>query len=141
MRQTEEKIIDGLKYEITQFSATKSLKLLTRLASYFSEPIGIIIDKGGFNAELSSNLISQIANSLFTKLDEVQVDRTIKELLEGVRCEGKIILFDTHFQGRLFHLFKVLKAILEVQYSDFFDELQKLGGLEAAQLKSSAQQP
>ncbi len=139
MRLTQEKEVDGIVYEITQFSATKSLRLLTRLASYFSEPIGVIVDKGGLDANLSSDLVSKMAKSLFEKLDESQVEKTVKELLEGVRCEGKQILFDTHFQGRLLHLFKVLKAVLEVQYNDFFVEINKLNTNTQTALKSNAQ--
>jgi hypothetical protein len=128
MQLTEERMVDGLTYEISKFSATKGVRMLTRLASLLGEPIGAFTE-GGLDKKITGDMVSRAAKALFERLDENQAEKTVKDLLENVRCDGKAIQFDTHFQGRILHLFKVLKEVLEVQYGDFFGEITKLGDL------------
>jgi hypothetical protein len=118
--------IDGQLYAFTHFPATKATKLLTRLMKMIGEPLSLFASAGGLNAELSGDLIGRAVTALGMKLDENEVERTVKDLLEGVRCNNQFIVFDTHFAGRVGHLFKVLAAQLKFQYEDFFGGLAQI---------------
>lgn len=119
MIKSDIRVVDGLSYEITKFSATKALRLFVRLGQYFGEALAILQNENP-SVEVDNRMVSSLVSAIFKHLDENKAESLVKELLETTRCENKPILFDTHFQGRLLHLFKVLGAVLEVQYGDFF---------------------
>src|SRR5688572_16496070 len=97
MRQVKEVIVGEHTYSITQFSATKGLKLLTRLTKIIGEPIAVLAGEGGLDAEVSGKLMGQAIKALADKLDEANVIQTVKELLEGVTRNGAPINFDIDF--------------------------------------------
>lgn len=131
--QVETRDIDGHTYEMFQMSATKSIKVLTRIMKLIGEPIGLLsggveTKKSVLDLELNSDILGRALKAIAEKLDEDMILTTIKEILEPVQCDGKRILFETHFQGRIGHMFKVVKAALEVNYKDFFDAASGLAG-------------
>ena len=129
MRETVKKTIDNQEYEFGQFPATGSLKILTRLAKIVGDPLGMFATAFGsdpkknfLDQNISGDVINKAVKILVSNLDENEVIDIVKALMSQVLCEGKpIVNFDVHFQGRLGHLFKVIKACIEVQYSDFFE--------------------
>lgn len=128
MRELRDVLIDGKNYSFQQFSATKGTRLLARVMRIIGEPMGFLA--GALNKTASPELIGKAVKALTEKLDEDTVERTVKDLLEGARCEGKPVVFDIHFAGQYGHLFRVVKAAMEAQFGDFFDalaEFQKLG--------------
>jgi hypothetical protein len=141
MINVETREIDGHNYEFYQLGAVKSLKILTRILKIIGEPIGLITGeatvKDFLKTELNSDILGKALKALTDKLDEELVVNTIKELLEPVLCDGKRIQFDLHFQGRIGHLLKVVKAALEVNYKDFFGVSQSL--LEGLAIKAHTQ--
>ena len=122
--------IDGESYVIHKLTATKSLNLMTKLTKIIGKPIMGLAMNGGMSIDIESEkgaaLIGEAVDGLFGRLDEAFVLQTVKEILESVYVDGNspvVRVFDTHFQGRMKHLFTVLYEALKVQYEDFFDGL------------------
>lgn len=126
MTELKKKIIDGDQYEFTQFGAKKSLRILMKLSKIVGKPLAIaatmakgpgsILDK-----EVNPDLIGEAVGALTEKLDEDEVLDLLEELSsrDTVLCNGKKIDFNSHYENRLDHLFKVVAAALEVQYGNF----------------------
>lgn len=119
---------DGFEeYEIRFLNTTKSLEILARLNRMILGPLGTIVSnvKSDSASLLDSPLnIEGAFNLLANNMDEGTVVKTIKELTAVVRLgTGMEFNFDIHFEGRPMHLLKVVRAVLEVNYQDFFDEL------------------
>lgn len=115
------------EYEIRFLNTTKTLEILARLNRMILGPLGTIVSniKSDSNSLLDSPLnVEGAFNLLANNMDEGTVVRTIKELMTVVRLgTGMEFNFDMHFEGRPMHLLKVVRAVLEVNYQDFFDEL------------------
>jgi hypothetical protein len=58
-------------------------------------------------------------------MDEEEVLDLMEVLIgEGaVTCNGRKVIFDTHYAGQFGHMLKVLAAAVEVQYGNFLDDL------------------
>lgn len=126
-RNSEDIEIDGTRYTLTQYPATTAVKLLVKLTKVIGKPVAIIT-AAGLDASLSMSLVSEAVDALSQNLDPDQFDKMIKEILSGTRFhleDGKSreLIFDMDFQGRIGHLFKLLKAVLQFQYSDFLGEI------------------
>ena len=124
-KEVAEKTIDDHKYLIGQMTTTKQLKLLARLNRILLGPIGNLAGDTDKEVDLNKlNLdIKGACNALAENLDEETVLRIVKDLLEPVLRDGQKIEFDTDFQGEMKHLFKVVKASMEEQFGDFFEDL------------------
>lgn len=138
-RDVTERTVDGEEYTFTQFGATKSMKVLTRLSKIVGEPIGKVAGgiepgKSMLDQDLDGQLIGAAIKALTDNLDEDVVVNTVKELCSCVLYKGGTLdkTFDIHFQGRLGHLFKVVGAVLEVQYGDFLGALGDIAALTQA---------
>lgn len=134
MRSPEEREIDGHSITITMLPPDQALKILTRLVKVVGEPLAVFAEAGGLEAAVTGDLIKKSVQALAEKLDEDDVVKTVKELMECVLIGGKQgkQVFNAHFAGNLGHLFKVLQAVLEVQYGDFLGELVALRRLSSA---------
>ncbi len=77
---------------------------------------------GSMSGKDQTQLLGGAVRALVERLDEDEVLQIIKNLVDTAECDGKKIIFETHFQGKIGHLFKVVYAVLEVQYSDFLGE-------------------
>lgn len=132
MREYLTKTIDGHEYIFSQFGAKQAVKYMTRLARIAGKPVALALGSldGGkgkdvLDRNIKTDVLARALEALTMNLDQ---DETLA-LIEGfvgndaVICDGKRIIFDTHYEGRLGHMFKVLKAALEVQYGNFFEEL------------------
>ncbi len=128
MRNVIEKNIDGTDYTITMLPADKAVILFTRLTKLIGKPLSNLVASGGMDAEVSGKLIGLCIEGLSENLDEEVVLKTIKDLLASTMVGNQMLdkVFNVHFAGRIGHLFKVVWAVLEVQYKDF---LEGLGGL------------
>lgn len=127
MREMVEKEIDGKDYSITQFPTTKSLKTLQKLVKYAGEPMAMMAALQTKEAETlapekQTELIGKTVKSLCERIDDEGVVDLIKSLSSGdaLLCDGKQVSFESHYQGSLDHLFKVVLAVIEVQYGNFF---------------------
>jgi len=120
MIHTREITVDDKSYSVTQFSASKGMKMLTRLVKILGEPMAAFFSDP--DAEMELAFPAALA-ALSDKLDEDVVLQTVKELVESLTTSEGPVQFDTYFAGQFGHLFKVLGKILEVQYGDFLSVL------------------
>ena len=137
MRDLDVRNIDGTNYSTSPLPATKSLAVLTRLTKMVGETLLVIASRGAAALDdIDEDVIAFTVRQLVERLDEREVDQTVRDLLAGMRCAGVekdvVQVFDAHFAGRLMHLFKVLQYSLEVNYSDFFDAVQSQSGDQLA---------
>jgi hypothetical protein len=144
-----EKVIDGKKYSITQFPATKSLEIFNELGVILGQPLSSLFvafsgnDGGDVDFDSAkineAGLAGEAIKVLFEKMKENNGIHLIKRILadDSLLCNGQRIDFDMHFAGGkgIAHLAKVLPAVLEVQYGDFLGELR---GVIASQAVRSA---
>lgn len=124
MREVQTRTIGDTTYTIGQWSATKSNKMFRRLMGYAAPLLNLVPEtslRGLLDAKVSGFMMAQGAQDFFAKVPEDEWDATTKAILEGVLANNGALLpqFDAHFQGRLLTLYKVLWAVLQVQYSDF----------------------
>ena len=123
----KEVVVDGETYEIHVLPPTRSLKLLTKLAKIAGEPFAQMAGAGK-NEDKMAELLPMVFGALAKRLDDDVVISIIHQLVATAQFDGKPIQFERHFQAKLGTLFVLLKAILEVQYSDFFQSLTDLMG-------------
>lgn len=154
MRFEENFEIDGEKYKVKHFSATRGTRIFARLVKFAGEPVAKFLSAGKAikeNDDAAANVVlGQAISALSSRIDENEVETLIKDILDSVQVidakSGKIRgvgaeYFDVHFQGRIGHLFKVLGKAVAFQYSDFLGDLAELQGLQslASKPESKAQ--
>lgn len=129
--------IDGQNYSAAPLPASQALRVLVRLTKLVGETVLMIAAKGSKALEdIPADALQFAVQTLVDRLGEDDTERTIKELLATVRVADNDLtldrIFDSHFQGRIVHMFRVLQYALEVNYRDFFDELRSrnIGGSE-----------
>ncbi len=135
--------IDGEEYEFQKFGAKQSLRVLLRLTKIVGEPMALAINsvKGNgplLDRNINGEVLAMAVRALTNQMDENVVLDLIEELTakDNVLCGGKKINFNTHYEGKIPHLFKVLSAALAVQYENFFADL--LGLVKLQQPSSQA---
>lgn len=155
MRFEEKFEIEGEKYVVKHFSATRGTKIFARLVKFAGEPLAKFLSAGKALKEkddtAANAVLGQAISALSSRIDENEVESLIKDILESVQVidakSGKLRgvgaeYFDVHFQGRIGHLFKVLGKAVAFQYADFLGglaELQGLQGLASNQEASESQ--
>lgn len=136
MRQFQvEKELDSEKYVITMLAPTSALKMLTRLIKLIGEPLSLLY---GDSEQEVAKVLPKAVSALVSRLDENQVEGLVKDLLKCVVYHNQPLNFELHFQGRLGHLFKLLAAVLEVQYGDFLGAMLAVGGKPSASMQAPA---
>lgn len=133
--RTEERRIGNYNYTVTQFLATDALGHLADLAKLAGPAMVMMGDSSEATTleeakEEVGEKLSAAIGALMAGLDKQTHVKLIKDLLEKTRVDNAPLVFDTHFMGRIGHLFKVLLFVLEVNFSDFLEEI---GVLLAAQ--------
>jgi hypothetical protein len=135
MRKTSQQLIDGKKYEVGHWSLDKQLEIMVKLIKLFGEPVAMMImgalqSKGSLkealNAELSLKMSSEAIRALMSRLSEGEVKSLLREVTEGILCDGKQVSYDVHFMGQIMHLLKVALFCIRHQYQDFLDVLPDL---------------
>lgn len=128
--------VDGLVYEWSMWQAEDAVDTLIDLAKVCGKSIAIMVDGifiGSKDKEIPLNLMGQVFESLTQGLgDKALVKGLIKKLTSGekVWCNGAKINFNTHYQNKLDHMFKVLRAGLEVQYGNFIAAVLGIMGIK-----------
>ena len=143
-RGLEEARVDGELYQIAQWQVDKSLEILVWLTKTMGESFAGILQTGNseelLDQDITELLAPAIAN-LVPKLNERDVQKKCREIVEEVLHEGRQIVYDIHFQGRVGHLFKLMVEVLKIQYRDFFGALsasKPLGGVVGARVSTQA---
>ena len=139
MREPKKETIDGIQYSVTPMAPMMATKTLTKLVKIAGEPLGKLIDakpegKSVLDQNIDGALIGQAIKALTDNMDEGQVEKIITTLLNPnliTYCAEldekflKLESIDSHFSqhGNLGTMFKLLKFVLEVNYSDFLKDL------------------
>jgi hypothetical protein len=126
MQRSKELYVDGKRYFTTQYSATKGLVLLTRLAKVVGKPLGILA-LGKLDEKVTPELIGGIIESIASQIDENGVVGLVQDIIsttDYMQDDGKHrpLVFNTDFAGAYGHLFRLIKEVLAFQYGDFFAE-------------------
>lgn len=127
--------IDGNRYEFEQWGAEESLDVLLDISGIVGGPIGAALSKAfapsgdGMDTELDSSMLGVVFEDLSKNLKKDVVKPIFKKLCaEKLLCNGKKVNFNTHYKNNLFHMFKVAKIGLEVQFGNFFEDVQGVAG-------------
>lgn len=134
--------VDGKLYEFEKWGADDSLDVLIDLAQIVGGPvgqaIGSVFSKEGVNQEIDAGMLGFVVEGLLKNMKKDIVKPLIKKLSsEKVLCDGRPVKFNVHYADDLMHLFRVVKAALEVQYGNFFVAFQGAVGLSRTQRKAS----
>ncbi len=140
MIQLHRFVVDEIEYQVSNYTAKKGLKLLTRLVKVAGKPIGILAGGAKKMEEAGGEgVLADAIEALTQGLDEDSTLSLVMDLVDGIIINAngreRLVIFDTDFQGKLGHLFKVLKEVVQFQFSDF------LGGLAAMQPAIAAKLP
>ena len=134
--------VDDKTYEFEKWGAEMSLTTLLKIAKIIGKPLGQLLGSvmgggKGLDAELNPDMLADAVEALVSSMDEKVTLELIKKLSsDKVLCSGKKVNFDTHYEGKLTHLFKVVKVALEVQYGDFFGEILGIVQVQAPKAKT-----
>lgn len=129
--------VDSHVYEFEKWGAEESLDTLLDISAIIGGPIGSAIAKAfapgaeGMESQVDVSMLGVVLDQLFKNMRKDVVKPLIKKLCsERVLCDGKPIKFNLHYQDDLMHMFRVVKAALEVQYGNFFEGLQGAVGFK-----------
>lgn len=111
--------VDDEDYKLHVFMPTKAFKLGARVAKVLGEPVVAMASAAGEEAKALEAMPAAV-RALLANLHEDEVWSLIKELMTCVSYNGKSIELDNHFKGRLGHMLKLVKEIIEFQFKDFF---------------------
>lgn len=138
-------IIGDETYSFAKWGAEEALTNLIKISKMVGKPLGILLGgalggedetlfgekKSLLEREINPDMISLAMEAITANMDESSMIPLIKALTsKDVMCDGRRITFNKHYEGRMMTVFKVIKAGLEVQYGNFFEEL-----LEVAPIK------
>lgn len=145
MRTATVTVIGEHKYTIGHWTVDKQVEILTKLTKLMGETLLRMFILGGDQKKESTGVMDNPAvmeavaasfGGLVTRLNEQEVKQLLRDIVtDQVMCDGKQFDYNTHFMGRIGHLFKVSLAVVRHQYSDFLDVIPGLTG--AGQTNSS----
>lgn len=129
MIETKEKTINGAKYQVTQMTARRALKMQAKLLKLFGASLAHIFlpsgDQPMDGASFSKDEAIKALKELAIEIDDNTFEKLVIELLSGVRKDGIELnegVIDLEFAGELNTLFQVIWFVLEVNFSFFFGE-------------------
>lgn len=126
--QVENNEGDQFAISTTTFLASKGIELQSRLVKFVIPLFGAIPKKPkDIESILEQDVdFSKVTQSLMVNFTEKKVFNLIFDLCNSTTVNGQDLskkpLFDTIFSGEYLLLFKTLKYIMEVNFSDFFVE-------------------
>lgn len=130
--------IGSEKYQCGTWDVDTATETLTRLVKLLGEPIvmvlmGVVENKqakgggGGLSAlmdtdidDIKTEAIAKAFQGLAMRLHEDEVKGILKLCCgDQLLCNGKPVVYNEHFMGRIGHLLKVSMHVLRHQYQDF----------------------
>lgn len=106
-------------YLVTAFLTSKGLRIKSRIIKYFGASL---TEAFSGDAEDDSTIISVIAG-LFDQITEEQFIELTKDILSNVTKNNQMIDFEREFSKNYVNLYKLIKEVLEFNYSDLFSLL------------------
>lgn len=127
-----EQDIDGHIYEFSKWGADEATDVLMDLGALVGKPLGMALTmlsgaKGG-DAPVDVDAIGAIMEHLSTAAFEKKTlcKHLIKKFATGCMCDGRRVDYNIHYADRLDHMFRVVRAAVEVQFGNFFGGLTGL---------------
>jgi len=123
--------IEGQDYEIYNLPLQQATKMLAKIVKMFGPAIGGLVgdDLSVKSLDRKINVKSAIV-MLSERIEEDAVWSMIMQLLGCVRLgTGSQIQPELHFEGKQMTMFKVVAAVLEHNFGDFFGALSGITGL------------
>jgi len=121
-RKTEEKVIDGVTYKVTQVGAKEARKVQLRLARVAGALMPLALD-GSQGAGALAAVASSLARVMTDEDLALVIDTFANQTLfqdPGAGWRGLPEHYDEHFAGAALRHLRWLRFALEVNFSDFF---------------------
>lgn len=103
--------VAGESYFLTQFPATKGLKILKQLIKLIGPSAAEIFKDGN---------ISAAVDKLVENLDSVDVETLVKEMVSSVSKGNVAVNFDNEFAGSYAKLLLLVREVVEFNFGDVF---------------------
>lgn len=142
-RETQSKIINGNKWEVTPWDGLFGIKMQARIvpmlkgvAVTLANAVGSA-KSGEDPMELLMNMdASKLVDAIFDNIDEKGTPQLITDMLYGARVEGRDMgmqkNFDEHFSANYKELYQGLWFVIEVNFGDLFSMAAPTGTPESA---------
>lgn len=130
-------IIEGKAYSIRLLPATKGLALGLKLTKTFLPALGAFVDAGkreGLILPEDDTMFSEIAFTLTSQMDKLDLSTIINELLHQAICDDELIDFDSHFQANYSVLIQLVEFALKENFGDFFTQYLRSKGINLGEL-------
>lgn len=132
----KQKTVNDKVYSVKLLPATRGMTISSRLAKALGPAVAVIVDsKDEVYLPGEQSFYTDIAVALVSQLDQLALEETVKELLNGLTCDGQPVNFDTHFAGNYGSLVIVVEYALQENFGNFFTEYLKAKGLEIHTLR------
>lgn len=123
--------VDGVKYASNQYLGEKSFVIFGELCKVVGKPLSYIMSSGvDPDSTVTPNLIATAIGELAQNMNSLENLKLVKEIISTTTIfaedGNRSINFNNDFQGKMGHLFKLLKEILTFQYSDFLANLGEI---------------
>jgi hypothetical protein len=143
--------VDGSLYEFAKWGAEKAMDTFLDITGIIGKPLSALMaaihasqvdgaESQAITIDTAAAIAEQLTSNIGTHKKTCMA--VIKRLTSGpeVFCDGKKVDFDTHYASRISHLFEVVRAAVEVQYGNFFeDALRATTGIRV--VEKAKQQP
>jgi hypothetical protein len=106
--------VDSEEFMITQFPATKGIRILKQLIKLVGPAAAEIFKDGD---------IGQAVAKLVENMDSVDVEALLKELIGSVSKGSMAINFDNEFAGEYAKLLKITREVVEFNFGNVFTAL------------------
>ena len=131
--------LDNESYLIDMFPADQGIKVLAKLIKLIGEPLTELAKMNNDKAAMFDHLGAAV-RSLSLRMNEDEVVSLCKQLSSCVikQGDGSQTLdrkFNTHFAGRIGHMFKLLVEVVNDNYADFLDVLALQNPVGSAKTK------
>ena len=130
--------IDGVKYQCGTWDIDTATDTLTRLVKLLGEPLVMVLmgavdsqkSKGGSGSisgllntdieDIKTEAIASAFKGLSMRLNEDEVKQLLRQCCgQQLLANGKQVVYDEHFMGRIGLLLKCTMQVLRHQYRDF----------------------
>jgi hypothetical protein len=130
--KTEEVNVDGFRYRVTQLTGFAGFRMSNRILHLLVDALPAVaklVNQGkGLRELLGTTDVEALlpaAGSIINKLSADDQESLTRELLEPVvvvlngKQEPVLDIFDTHFQGRIASVYKLVFAAIRVNFGNF----------------------
>lgn len=121
--------LDGSTYSITKIDPFKSFRIFTRLTKIVA-PAGSKLAEAGLKSKGAEELLQrdvswfvEVVQELADRLDEAELEKTLRELLEPVMKDGRKLNPLVDFAGDVPLMLRVAAEVIRVEYGGFLQFL------------------